>query len=236
MLKKINKSIIIPFYDCFELVMQRLAELTAMGLPDDYEVILVNDGSIESKTDLLLLAARKQFPIFRTIGYEVNHGFASANNLGASDAQGNVLCFLSSDVVIRKPFWGQLNDLDNIVLGGRYINIDAGWNAFAVNGGPKVIFPYLEGWFIACARDAFEDIGRWDAQYDPFDYEDLDFSTAARELEYQLEYMSPLFFQHQLGGTIFRKTSAEGRMKITRRNQELFIQKWIESKRYEAIK
>lgn len=227
-------SIIIPFYDCFDLVMARLAELSALDLPKNYEVILVDDGSVESQTKIMLDKAREMFPFFQSVAFAdgENRGFAEANNVGADAADGDILCFLSSDVQIKLPFWNQLGLDNRTILGGRYLQGDTGWNSFSTKAGEKLIFSYLEGWFIACTRKAFDKIGWWDPRYSPFDYEDVDFSTTARELGYKLTEI-PLYFSHMSSGTMRRKIS--NRIDVTNKNREKFIEKWITSGRYKNI-
>lgn len=234
-MNKINKSIIIPFYDCFDLVLGRLAEIQSFELPNDCEVILVNDGSVETKTLRMLESAREMFPFFRTVASEVNHGFASANNLGAAEADGRHLFFLSSDVQIHKSFW--LEDLSNpdVIFGGRLMWFDTGWNTFNIPDGKRT-FPYLEGWFISCSVDQFYSMGKWDTKYDPFDYEDIDLSMAAREKGYRLEGLPEEWFTHRLGGTINRKMTSGLRMQQTELNRKYFVSKWIASGRYKNIK
>ncbi len=230
-MQRINKSIIIPFFDCFDLVVQCLAELASLGLPKDVEVILVNDGSEEIKTQLMLERAKLTFPFFIEVGFSTNRGFSAANNLGASVARGDILYFLSSDVKIVKHFWEV--DAQGIVCGlwygGRYLTYDTGWNKF--NGK---VFPYLEGWFIACSAEGFRNIGGWDENYDPHDYEDIDLSVRVLDIDsenvrgWRLREFPSGYVVHLGCGTIGRKKSVEERQKITERNRKYFEEKWKE--------
>jgi GT2 family glycosyltransferase len=227
-------SIIIPFYDCFDLVMARLAEFSALGISDEYEVILVDDGSVEDRTHMLVQQACKMFPRkFRVVGYDSNLGFSHANNYGAENARSDVLCFLSSDVQIKLPFWSQLCVSKREILGGRCLVGNTGWNTFALDSGEKITFPYVEGWCVACTMQSFYEIGKWDEQYSPFDYEDIDFSTAAREQGYKLDEIPNVYFRHAAGGTIGRKS--QDRLSVTYRNKAKFQAKWITSGRYKRI-
>lgn len=217
-------SIIIPFFDCFDLVFQRLAEIQSLNICSGVEVILANDGSVEPKTYLQLEQARKMFP-FRTVGFEENHGFSSVNRVGALEAEGEVLCFLSSDVKIMKNFIGLVEHLKGRWLGGRYLQYDTGWNKFG-----EVIFPYLEGWFVACRADEFWKVGGWDSRFDPHDYEDIDLSTAAIRGGYTLEEIPDGYLKHIGCGTLSRKKTVYARAEITKSNQEIFRQKWLSRK------
>jgi GT2 family glycosyltransferase len=222
-MKKINKSLIIPFYDCFDLVVQRLAELSSFGIPNDMEVILVNDGSEDIKTLMMLEKARITFPFFVSVGFEENKGFSAANNLGASAAIGDILYFLSSDVKIRGPFWNVSDEPSymDTIYGGRYLNYDTGWNKFK-----GTLIPYLEGWFIECATLAFNTLGKWDTRFDPHDYEDIDLSLRAQIAGFKLQAIPDSYLVHMGCGTIGRKKSALDRMVITERNRKYFETKW----------
>lgn len=214
-----------PFFDCFDHVMTRLAEIESLGgLPEDVELILANDGSVESKTYTMLEHCRTKYPFFRTVRFDVNRGFASINNLAARESEGDILCFLSDDVQILKPFWNEIKmeDLEKTFIGGRYITQDTGWNCWRTS-----IFPYLEGWCVICTRSAFEDVGGWDKNYDPHDYEDIDLSTTARAYSYKLKEFPKGNFKHSLGGTIGRKKSDTERLKVTQRNRLYFESKWV---------
>jgi GT2 family glycosyltransferase len=221
----INKTIILPFFDCFDLVLARLAEISALGLAEDTELILVNDGSVEAQTYSMIESARSQFPFFRFVGYETNRGFSSANNLGEEYAKGEVLFFISSDVQILKPFWNILGEesLRGCWLGGRYLTQDTGWNRFGDN-----VFYYLEGWFLACLENEFENAGRWDTGFDPHDYEDIDLSFRAIQKGYHLAQVPAGIVQHLGCGTLGRKKSIENRRQITERNKKYFMEKWDE--------
>ena len=222
---EITKSIIIPFFDCFDLVMQRLAEIAALGPSLDTEVVLVNDGSVEPQTYAMIEAARKQFPFFKLVGFDQNRGFSSANNLGAAESVGEILYFLSSDVKILKSFWEQIVPFDALRTwyGGRYLTHDTGWNTF--NG---TTFYYLEGWFVVCPRCQFESVGRWDTKFDPHDYEDIDLSLRARRFGYVLQQIPDGFVEHLGYGTIGRKKTMDARQIITNRNRLYFMDKWKE--------
>ena len=231
-----NVSVIIPFYDYFEMVMTRLAEIYSYKSSKDIEVIVVDDGSKSSKTANLLGAAQRLYPSFRLARRKDNRGFSAAHNFGASLATGNVLCFLSSDVEVRAPFW-ELEcwpgDIEHSIYGGRLLANSTGWNNFSLYGN-EITFPYLEGWFIGCTRHNFELCGWWDEQFSPFDYEDIDLSTSAVEKGLALRVLPPEWFSHQLGGTISKKYPTE-RQAITERNRTAFFRKWILSGRYKEL-
>jgi GT2 family glycosyltransferase len=219
----IGRTIIIPFYDCFDLVWSRLAEISVWGTKNETELILANDGSVEEKTYEMLARARVQFPFFRTVGFDKNRGFASINNYASQYAQGDVLCFLSSDVKIFKPFWRDIPEKLGVWSGGKLYTYDTGWNAF-----DGTIVPYLEGWMVACRKSEFENLGGWDERFDPHDYEDVDLSLKAQCAGYQLRQIEDGQLQHIGCGTIGRKKTIDARLAVTNHNREVFYDKWKE--------
>lgn len=83
-------SIIIPVLDPGELLTGCLA---ALGHADDFEVIVVDNGSADGS----VAEAQVAFPHVRLIRNARNEGFARACNQGAKEARGRYLLFLNSD-------------------------------------------------------------------------------------------------------------------------------------------
>lgn len=84
-------TIVIPAYNCGELLAQCLASLRgSRGVVT--EVVVVDNGSPEDLTGI-----RNQFPEARWIRSETNLGYAAANNLGLQKASGRHFCWLNSD-------------------------------------------------------------------------------------------------------------------------------------------
>jgi len=91
-------SVIVPTYNRVKTLQTTLSALSAQTLADDdYEVIVVDDGSDEENRRRLE-ECRKQYH-YRLL--ENNHGgVASARNLGADHANGDILYFVDDDVVL----------------------------------------------------------------------------------------------------------------------------------------
>jgi len=84
-------TVVIPAYNCGDLLTQCLASLRAsQGVAVD--VVVVDNASPED-----LSPVREQFPEVRWIRSETNLGYAAANNLGLQDAGGRYFCWLNSD-------------------------------------------------------------------------------------------------------------------------------------------
>ena len=117
-------SVIVPIYNverylpaCLESIVQQFIE--------DYEAILVNDGSTDSSGVICDEYAAKH-PQFRVIHQE-NQGVASARNRGVSEARGEYILFLDSDDFLVPNSMSGLLDLANKneldVLGFSLINV-----------------------------------------------------------------------------------------------------------------
>ena len=157
----------------------------------------------------------------------VNLGFTIGANTGlklaCENAEKDHLVFLiSNDVHISGKFIHQAADIllqeKKYFVGNKLLANDTGWNRF----GDR-IFPYLEGYFLAATAHGWNEIGYFDENYAPYDFEDIDISTKASSLGYRLTPLNNPAIVHLGGGTLGYNPERE---KITRRNQEYFKNKW----------
>jgi len=88
-------SIIVPVYNAEKYLHKCLDSLVAQTL-DDYEVILINDGSKDSSGEILKEYGEKYPEKIKHITVE-NGGQGRARNIGISMAQGEYLGFADSD-------------------------------------------------------------------------------------------------------------------------------------------
>jgi glycosyltransferase involved in cell wall biosynthesis len=86
-------SVIIPTYNCTELLPQALRSVLSQGLPiEDVEVIVVDDGSSDD-----VAAALAPFGEVVTLVRQTNAGPAAARNRGVAAARGLFVTFLDAD-------------------------------------------------------------------------------------------------------------------------------------------
>ena len=95
-MNRVKISIIIPVYNAAQDVLALIEDIRATSL-HDYEILVVDDGS----TDGTAAACRTKNGV-RVVALDVNSGPARARNVGASQARGDILIFLDSDVVLAK--------------------------------------------------------------------------------------------------------------------------------------
>lgn len=214
-------SIVIPFYNQYHLLHQLLFDLYSHGNRPD-EVIVVNDASDDKevydglgwwKSNGMLKIVEKR--------NEENLGFLYSANIGITSSKGDIVILISNDVRVRC-------DLVSIVLeklrpemliGGRLLDYDTGWNVFSGK-----VYPYLEGWLLACYQEGWDELGCFDTRFAPSDYEDIDLSTKAKDHGYSLLALNDDRITH-IGGQSYKYD--EVRRERTERNREVFRDKWL---------
>ena len=87
-------SIIIPAYNA-EAYLSRCLDSIFSQEFDDYEVIVINDGSSDG-TAVLLERYTSKYPNLHVLA-QSNQGMATARNRGLDDAQGDYILFVDSD-------------------------------------------------------------------------------------------------------------------------------------------
>lgn len=92
-------SIILPIYNEAQSIPELLRELTEVlsGLPHEYEIIAVNDGSKDSSIKKLKKFAKKDSHI-KVIDFQVNTGQTAALSAGIDYATGDILIPMDSDL------------------------------------------------------------------------------------------------------------------------------------------
>ncbi|MGH7596762.1 MAG: glycosyltransferase family 2 protein [bacterium] len=91
-------SIFFPVYNDWGTIgsMVALAISTAEQITNDYEIILVNDGSGESTVEVLNFI-EKQFPHVRVVHHKKNRGYGGALRTGFSEARKEYVFYTDGD-------------------------------------------------------------------------------------------------------------------------------------------
>lgn len=167
-------------------------------LPDSsvrgYEVIVVDDGSTDQTLDWLQ-NNRDSFPHVRWFEQE-HQGPAAARNLGVSQARGETIVFIDSDLVVTDSFlqshgsallkgrekWG-----DRLFTYGRVINTSNFDNPTAE---PYKITDFSAAYFatgnVAIARHWLEKAGLFDTGFQLYGWEDLELGVRLKKLGLKL--------------------------------------------------
>lgn len=223
-------SIVTPYFNNWYLTHSRLGELIR-HIHEPLEIILVNDASTEADCKSMVGFWQK-LDIIHSIKYvenKENLGFGGSHNRGAKVAKGDILVFLSNDVVISGDFVTPIRNSitrykGNVIVGGRILYDDTGWNTILLGGKPSIV-PYPEGWLIAVTPEMWKRIGGWDTKtYGKFDYEDVDLGAWAAYNDVALDGLNLPFLKHLFGQTVSKVHP--DRETYTKKNREAFREKW----------
>lgn len=124
-------SIVIPLYNCEKYIEQCLSSILKQKFLD-YEIVVVDDGSIDNSNVLVEKFAEKEQRI-KLIRKE-NGGVASARNYGILNSSGKYLIFLDADdILVERSLWIAYNALSNnevdMAICSSYVEMSDGhWN------------------------------------------------------------------------------------------------------------
>ena len=97
----IKLSIIIPYYETYDLTVKLLKELQ-IQVTDEVEVILIDDGCNETRLDV--------FDFVKITHLDKNYGASHAWNVGIKQACGKFIAFIDSDDMIMMSYVEELLD------------------------------------------------------------------------------------------------------------------------------
>ena len=115
---KVDLSIIVPVYNVEKYLKQCLNSLICQTL-DNYEIIIINDGSTDNSKDIINQYCRSNYNI--KVINQKNSGLSVARNRGISEASGEYIAFIDSDDYICNDMMesmlnqAKLNNLDLVV-------------------------------------------------------------------------------------------------------------------------
>ena len=95
MVNEIKLSIIIPYYQTYDLTVKLLKELS-IQVNNEVEVILVDNGDNEERLDI--------FDFVKVIHLENNVGVSAGRNAGIKEAKGKYMAFVDSDDMITNDY------------------------------------------------------------------------------------------------------------------------------------
>jgi len=137
-------SIIVPAYNVEKYLRKCVDSLLAQDLPsDEYEIILIDDGS-EDSSGAIADEYTAQYDNISVI-HQSNLGLSEARNAGIRAAQGKYIQFVDSDDYLELNVLGglvQKMDQDNLdVLRFNYQNVNEKYEVFEPN---KVSKPFVD--------------------------------------------------------------------------------------------
>ncbi|HUY64678.1 MAG TPA: glycosyltransferase [Acidimicrobiales bacterium] len=207
-------TLIIPFRDQAALTARCLASLDADPGYDNYELVLVDNDSIEPET--MALRDRLSTPAIRLLEYPGTFNWSVVNNLAAAAGGGELLLFMNNDVEALRPGWlhalvelAQRPDIG--AVGARLLfpngvvqhaGVALGVNGIAGHlfegmpgeeasyfGWDRVVRPYsaVTGACMMTRRDVFESVGGFDEEL-TVAFNDVDYCMRAVDAGYAVLY------------------------------------------------
>lgn len=190
-------SIIVPVHNNSNFTKNCITDL--MRLPEDHEVIIVNNASTDATPDMLKsMVDHHGDSRLKIINLEKNLGFGRANNIGYQQARGENILFLNNDIRVK----GDHEDWTDELIQYCEKNCLASANGGLLNADFRFIretnsyvedpYFYLSGWCIAASKKTFDrltvppSLGPWNEAFFAY-YEDDDLSWRAQELGIQLK-------------------------------------------------
>ncbi|MGL5942093.1 MAG: glycosyltransferase family 2 protein [Waterburya sp.] len=200
-------SVVIPTYNRLPILQKSLAALEHQELIDDkiedYEIVLVDDGSTD-ETLIWLKDNQAKLPHVKL--YQQEHqGAAAARNLGVTNAQGDTIIFIDSDLVVTKSFLQSHADAlikgrqtlqsdnpsgtlrDRLFTYGAVINTN---NFDDPTSEPYKITDFSAAYFatgnVAIARKWLEAAGLFDNGFQLYGWEDLELGVRLKKLGLKL--------------------------------------------------
>lgn len=194
-------SVIIPSFnraqdlgDCLQALSK---QRSGQG---EYEVIVVDDGSSDNTEDLVA-GLGLAYPVPLLYKQQSNLGPASARNLGARCARGDVLAFTDSDCVPSLTWierlirWASLHP-DSAAVEGSVFPLGE------VTPSSRVIVADGPGCFLsanmAFRREAFVRLGGFDQDFRFACCEDLDLAYRALEQDFNIDFDADLLVYHKV--------------------------------------
>jgi O-antigen biosynthesis protein len=232
-------SLIIPIYNNKEYTEKCLNSIFNFGANSKFEIIVVNNGSIDGSAEYLSELNDK----ITVIQNDENLGFAKACNQGAKIAQGEYLLFLNNDTVVTRGWLDILvQEMDNneniAIIGPKLLypdgTVQSAGVVFDEEKWPHHIYTKEKGTELfvnkkrefqcltaACfliRKSIFNQFGGFDESY-LNGLEDLDLCLKVRELGLGILYCPESVVYHY-------ESVTEGRSNYDERNCQIFYSRW----------
>jgi glycosyltransferase involved in cell wall biosynthesis len=201
-------SVVIPTYNrqpILEKCLRALEvqELSASSPVNEYEIVLVDDGSTDGTLEWLL-AHKEEFPHVRW--FEQDHaGPAAARNLGVEKAQGDTIIFIDSDLVVLPDFLQAHadalvqgreklgSDRETVLSTDRFFTYGAVVNTCNFDhptSEPYKITDFSAAFFatgnVAISKHWLEKAGLFDTRFQLYGWEDLELGVRLKKLGLKL--------------------------------------------------
>lgn len=156
-------SIIVVSYNTREMTLECLKSVYAQTR-EPFELIVVDNAS----TDGSAAAIKAEFPSIRLVAETENHGFAKANNIAGTYAQGEFLLLLNPDTIVLD------GAIDRLVSFARRVPEAGIWGGRTLNGdrslNPTNCWHRMTLWSLCCQLLGLSSIFRESALFNSEGY------------------------------------------------------------------
>ncbi len=198
-------SVVIPVFNSADFIERCLeAILNQTFQSDEYEVIVVDDGSVDSSAEKI-----NRFPV--RYFYQKNRGPAAARNLGVKEAAGEIILFTDSDCIVShnwiETMLQSFNQEGVIGVKGAYSGgsetLTARFTQIEFEERYELLkraerTDMLDTYAAAIKRDIFLELGGFDESFPEASNEDTELSYKLSSLNYKLIF-NPHALVHHLG-------------------------------------
>ena len=203
-MQKPSVSIIITCYNLAEYLQDAIDSIKEYADSDDYEIILINDGSTDAITNFILQSIAENDKSIQLIN-QPNLGLAKARNNGIKLAKGNYIIPLDADNKLRPEFIKQTiailnNNPNTTVVHGDAQNFGSKTNIWK---SKPFYFPeiLLNNYIDACAgfrKSAWEKLGGYDENMPVMGFEDWDLWLRMGNSGCEFQYVNKIFFDYRV--------------------------------------
>jgi len=225
-MSKTKLSIVIPVWNNYNFTKKCLEDLNE--LPDDHEVVVVDNGSTDATRKL---ESTKKIKIVRN---SENLGFAKACNIGYTMSDGDNVMFLNNDIRVRsdKSTWTkpiiEACESGKCLVGPTVGILDARFNFVTeAEKMPSKGHVYMSGWNLSASVETWKDLtldeypGPFSEEFGIAYFEDTDLGFRAIEEGYEYKIVPcPV---HHFGKMTSKKL---GTSKFYLPAKAKFIEKW----------
>ncbi len=182
-------SVVIPTYNRLPILQKCLRAMEAQQFDQPYELVVIDDGSTDGTVDFLQ-CHQTEFPHVRLL--QQNHeGAAIARNTGIAAAQGEIIVFIDSDLVVTEGFLAAhakvLAQDAQAFTYGRVINT---CNFDSPTSEPFKLTDFSAAYFatgnVAIAKDWLIKAGNFDPAFRQYGWEDLELGVRLKRLGLKL--------------------------------------------------
>jgi len=239
-------SIVVVSHDNLVFTKMCLASVLSNTEHPDFEVIVVDNGSMDGTPEYLRELVRRHSNV-RVLFNDTNRGFAAGNNQGLALATGDVVVLLNNDTIVPPGWLGRLTKhLADPAIGlvgpvtnraGNEAEVEAPYRTYGEfldfvehrtrKHDAKVFDILVTTMFcVAMRRDVWQCLGPLDEQFEVGLFEDDDYAMRARQAGYRIVCAEDTFVHHFGQASIGKLSPIGGYGTLFHQNRRRWEEKW----------